>query len=243
MRYGISSYYPMRLSAQKTGGLFWYRHGKKILCDTDIVMCVVRCTDSTRNVPSIAGRDGFCCAQSGVFILGENWSICQSLTEGKGQNLVSFRCEYLYCSSEHQAYQRQQCRFDNIGQTMQLVANYVSPNRLFCEDVELPDVPWAHCDNAILLEQDIRLHYFSGIIEANHKFHYGYFEIRCKLPIHQGAFPALWLWDASEALHFYEEIDIFEFSWHLKKTGSGLAWACTSPVSPLATAGPSPKRW
>lgn len=56
------------------------------------------------------------------------------------------------------------------------------------------------------------------------RYRYGYFEIRCKLPIHQGAFPAFWLWDAdsvSPTNQYYEEIDILEFSWQFEDT---LAW-------------------
>ena len=43
----------------------------------------------------------------------------------------------------------------------------------------------------------------------------GYFEIRCKLPTHKGAFPAFWLQHSSDVKgkKFYEEIDIFEYSW------------------------------
>ena len=41
------------------------------------------------------------------------------------------------------------------------------------------------------------------------------FEIRCKLPTHKGAFPAFWLHNASKTPGnmFYEEIDVFEYSW------------------------------
>ena len=50
--------------------------------------------------------------------------------------------------------------------------------------------------------------YFSGAIEYvkniwfpdQGKFQYGYFEILCKLPIHQGAFPAFWLQAANTNL-------------------------------------------
>ncbi|MBR4155708.1 MAG: hypothetical protein IKU01_03265 [Bacteroidales bacterium] len=38
------------------------------------------------------------------------------------------------------------------------------------------------------------------------------FGIRCKLLVHQGAFPAFWLWD-SKTGEYYEEIDIFEYTW------------------------------
>ena len=59
------------------------------------------------------------------------------------------------------------------------------------------------------------LYYKSGAIcvglSGYQKFLYGYFEIRCKLPVNRGAFPAFWLWDSSD--NNYREIDVFEFSW------------------------------
>ena len=69
------------------------------------------------------------------------------------------------------------------------------------------------------------LFYFSGEIDARKDsiigsdlgFRYGYFEIRCKFPKHQGAHPAFWLHgaDTTSPDAYYEEIDIFEYSWGL----------------------------
>ena len=59
------------------------------------------------------------------------------------------------------------------------------------------------------------LFYYSGNIEVIPTFHYGHFEIKCKLPIHKGAFPSFWLWGCGP--HSYEEIDIFEYSWSMFK--------------------------
>jgi hypothetical protein len=66
------------------------------------------------------------------------------------------------------------------------------------------------------------LFYFSGYIESykdsidnDLKFQYGYFEIRCKLPKHEGAHSGFWLQNANPNPPdtFYEEIDIVEYSW------------------------------
>ena len=59
------------------------------------------------------------------------------------------------------------------------------------------------------------------IVDTNHvgnwpplygQFRYGYFEIRCQIPVHEGSKTAFWLWDA-QTDEYYEEIDVFEFSW------------------------------
>jgi hypothetical protein len=56
--------------------------------------------------------------------------------------------------------------------------------------------------------------YHSGaIFTTRENFLYGYFEIRCKLPVNRGAFPAFWLWNKTGGN--YREIDVFEYTWHL----------------------------
>ena len=74
-------------------------------------------------------------------------------------------------------------------------------------------------------KDSLPLFYFSGALEYHKKHHvqnedekkfrYGYFEIKCKLPTHQGAFPAFWLQCSCDTTgnKYYEEIDIFEYSW------------------------------
>lgn len=113
--------------------------------------------------------------------------------------------------SEHQVFQRSQCRFNSaensVDGKMNIIAEHVSDTNLECGDYELlPPSSWHHyhCDSL-----HPSLFYFSGNIETIEEILYGYFEVRCKLPVHRGAFPAFWLWGGGGS---YEEIDIFEYS-------------------------------
>ena len=115
-------------------------------------------------------------------------------------------------------YQFANAQYDSIEHTMNLVAVFDSMGRIQDTLFYLPtngsSFESIYYDNK---------HYFSGAIEyVNNiwqahtgKFSYGYFEIRCKLPTHRGAFPAFWLQSSSKdpADPYYEEIDIFEYSW------------------------------
>lgn len=119
---------------------------------------------------------------------------------------------------EHQVYQKSQSVFDTINDMMLLVSDYVSDTNMLCNDFEVPQD--AYCDNNIIINENYQLRYFSGILSSiEKKFLYGYFEIRCKLPVHNGAFPAFWLWGACKEGEYgcnnphYEEIDIFEYTW------------------------------
>ena len=114
-------------------------------------------------------------------------------------------------------YQYSQCHFNDTDGYMELVAEYDSSGRIPTHGYELPyNVSPPTYDD---------LHYFSGRIDHfdkhgadSAKFRYGYFEIRCKLPIHRGAFSSFWLWhsDSTSLEEHYEEIDIFEFSWEFE---------------------------
>ena len=113
-------------------------------------------------------------------------------------------------------YQYSQCHFNDTEGYMELVAEYDSTGRISAHDYDLP-----YTVHHYPTYDD--LHYFSGRIDHydkrgadSAKYKYGYFEIRCKLPIHEGAFPAFWLWNANTNQHYYEEIDIFEFSWEFE---------------------------
>ena len=117
---------------------------------------------------------------------------------------------------ERQVYQPSQCIFDADAGMAKLVADYISP-QITCDEVILPTIPQdVRCYDDEL--ERYKSQYFSGaLVSVNngisyHKYKYGYFEIRCKLPVHKGAFPAFWLWD-SKTEEYYEEIDIFEYSW------------------------------
>lgn len=115
---------------------------------------------------------------------------------------------------EHQAYQRSQCVFDVTDGMMLLTSDYVSDIDISCDDLERP------YNGNCIIDEDYHIRYLSGALQSLEKnFLYGYFEIRCKLPVHRGAFPAFWLWSACAADNpdcndpYYEEIDIFEYSW------------------------------
>ena len=124
-------------------------------------------------------------------------------------------------SGEHEVYQYNNCQINAADHTMHLVAYYDSIH-IHDSIYKLPKsmLPnhYPHTDSTF---------YFSGALEYykeryphnsdERKFRYGYFEIRCKLPVHQGAFPAFWLQSSCDtcANKFYEEIDIFEYSWWL----------------------------
>ena len=99
---------------------------------------------------------------------------------------------------------------------MNLIAEYDTLKRIPGLDFYLPTngAPYPYLGNK---------YYFSGAIEYVKniwnpdlgRFKYGYFEIRCKLPKHRGAFPAFWLHNSNQDTSdpYYEEIDIFEYTW------------------------------
>lgn len=141
----------------------------------------------------------------------------------------------------HQIYQWNQCIIDGSDGNLKLSSKFVRNTPIRCG--ELP--PWKYClppssfgKNYWCDPLHSKLYYHSGTIEslpggydkkssndANSgdekslpgRFRYGYFEIRCKLPVHRGAFPAFWLWDAQDST-YYETIDIFEYSWAFTDT-------------------------
>ena len=132
---------------------------------------------------------------------------------------------------EHEVYQFGNCQINTSDSTMYLVAYYDSAN-IHQNHYYLPKWMWPENGGSGYPSNDSLL-YFSGALEYykkeyvqnedERKFLYGYFEIRCKLPTHQGAFPAFWLQVSSDTIgnKYYEEIDIFEYSWWI-----------TSPAGP-----------
>lgn len=134
-----------------------------------------------------------------------NWQITHPDPEG---HYISYLSE---CSSgvthgenEHQVYQRENCQFGN-GEL--ILKSYYEGGLGFtpmqCDDYDLP--PGKTCDS-----QHQTLYYTSGNLQTTTKFLYGYFEITCSLPIHDGSFPAFWLYGGGA--DYYNEIDIFEYS-------------------------------
>ena len=142
-------------------------------------------------------------------------------------------------NGEHEVYQFDNCRINTNDGTMHLVAYYDSTHRIQRNEYYLPKWMWTEYGGHGYPYSD-DLFYFSGAIEYykkryvqnedERKFLYGYFEIRCKLPKHKGAFPAFWLHSANPnpTDPYYEEIDIFEYSWGLGDP-HGYQWAYSNP--------------
>ena len=136
--------------------------------------------------------------------------------------------------NEHQIYQYDHCLFDSSNGYIKLMAECDSI-RIMNHDYDLPDIMNSFPNT---YGQTNGLLYFSGEIDTRRQFRYGYFEIRCKLPVHQGAFPAFWLYSSSDTTgnSYYEEIDIFEYSWGVSSpsgnnpnppgTGSNRIYTC-----------------
>lgn len=133
-------------------------------------------------------------------------------------------------SDQFQVYQYSNCHFNDTDGTMELVAEYdkyaLIPRNLY----HLPKWMWPEYGGHGYPSSD-NLFYFSGCIDyVNYdvqtheieKFLYGYFEIRCKMPIDSGAHTAFWLHsaDTNPLDPYYEEIDIFEFSWSYGDPGN-----------------------
>lgn len=134
----------------------------------------------------------------------------------------------------HQIYQWSNCTIDAPYSTLKLFAKYISSSPISCDaHYDLPPAIFGntyYCDNSLTY-----LYYYSGVIESypvydstlaisliggkeendrtpwKGSFRYGYFEIKCKLPVHQGSWSGFWLWGAKN--NHYETIDIIEYSW------------------------------
>ena len=115
----------------------------------------------------------------------------------------------------NQVYQWGNCQFDSTNEKFIINCWYEPNSPIQCGSYDIAPLSGWHCDSTHQV-----LYYYSGMIETpSPLFRYGYFEIRCKLPIHEGAFPAFWLYDEESPNQgsdpHYEEIDIFEFSWNI----------------------------
>ena len=130
---------------------------------------------------------------------------------------------------EHQIYQWNHCIFDDgiydgAHGVLKLNAQFKSETPILCNDPTYPyDIPPRspafnnlsyHCDS-----NHQWLYYYSGMIESlpkdttagdnirtnnlpSPRFRYGYFEIRCKLPVHEGAFPFKYLYGYRSTVFF-----------------------------------------
>jgi len=114
--------------------------------------------------------------------------------------------------SNRQVYQKENAIFSATDSTMRLRAEYAG-GLLDTSDYTIPSIGMTKDPSAG------PLYYKSGAIcvgkQGMQTFLYGYFEIRCKLPVNQGAFPSFWLWRKSvqNSVVNYREIDIFEYAW------------------------------
>lgn len=104
---------------------------------------------------------------------------------------------------ESQIYQYDHCQFDLNEGVVKLVSEFDATKRIPTHQYALP--------SGFSYPTEPNLHFFSGEIDVQSTtFSFGYFEIRCKLPLHNGSFPAFWLVGGGPSS--YEEIDIFEYS-------------------------------
>ena len=111
---------------------------------------------------------------------------------------------------ERHAYQPHNTVF-GTDQTLKLIGELKSQSSLWCGSGYLA-APWhkyCHgCDQ--IQDQHPYIHYHSGMIESINPVGYGYYEIKCKMPVHDGACSAFWFW--SDLGNTYNEIDVFEHS-------------------------------
>ena len=130
-------------------------------------------------------------------------------------------------------YQFNNARYDSINGAMLLVSEYDTLKLIPHYQFALPTNGSTY--GSIYINNKF---YFSGAIEyvkniwhpEQGRFKYGYFEIRCKLPKHRGAFPAFWLHGASTNASdpYYEEIDVFEYTWSIGDP-NGYHWLFENP--------------
>lgn len=129
----------------------------------------------------------------------------------------------------HSIYQWNHCVFDPVNSVLRINSEYIRDTPIRCdEQPRYYDIPPYSFGRSFWCDADRDyLYYYSGMIESLPivdtsyigirpplfgQFRYGYFEIRCQIPVHRGSKSAFWLWDAQKN-DYYEEIDVFEFSW------------------------------
>lgn len=110
-------------------------------------------------------------------------------------------------TSERQVYRRESVLHTSLNNSLVLRADYAGGQ------IKPIISPPGITENPI----DTFKFYHSGSVFTEDwgagLFLYGYFEIKCKLPVNCGAFPAFWLWN--ESGNNYREIDVFEYSWNI----------------------------
>lgn len=96
--------------------------------------------------------------------------------------------------------------FLNASIKLILKAKHISNTPLTCGiDYSVPS--GKQCPDGIHHLFDT-VYYFSGMLETRFEYWFGYYEIKCKMPVHLGAKTSFWLY--GQGPDYYEEIDIFE---------------------------------
>ena len=113
----------------------------------------------------------------------------------------------------HQAYQPSHTQFGN--NKIKLKAECMSENTpLLCSnnDYLIPSGACCSCTvNGKYYPPHLSIFYFSGTIETIlSDCWFGYYEIKCQLPVHPGEGAAFWLYGTGP--NTYQEIDVFEHS-------------------------------
>lgn len=109
-----------------------------------------------------------------------------------------------------QSYQPSHAIFGSDN-TMKLRSEFISENKLYCGS-GYDHAPWYkychYCESSII-DQHPEVHYYSGMIETIDSVGFGYYEIECKMPIHEhGECSSFWFWSCLGDT--YNEIDVFE---------------------------------
>ena len=104
-----------------------------------------------------------------------------------------------------QAYQTSHA-YLGIDNKMTLKSQHISNTPLTCGvDYFVPI--GKECPDGIHHNFD-SVYFFSGMLETRFLYWFGYYEIKCKMPVHAGAKTSFWLY--GQDTNYYEEIDIFE---------------------------------
>ncbi|MBR4468693.1 MAG: glycoside hydrolase family 16 protein [Bacteroidales bacterium] len=131
-------------------------------------------------------------------------------------------------------YQWNHCLFDASKGYLRLNSEHIRDTAILCDEqpnfYRIP--PKTYNITYQCNPNHNHLYYYSGCIESPPSdsssksdnlppplFRYGYFEIKCQVPIHRGAKSSFWLWDGMRD-RYYEEIDIYEFSWDFENPSS-----------------------
>lgn len=99
-------------------------------------------------------------------------------------------------------YQRSNVCFSRSS--VNLVAEFKGTETLLCDDFETP-VGGFTCQNNNLRP----IYYYSGMLETIERMGFGYYEVRCNVPVHPGSCSAFWFW--ANTANRYGEIDVMEY--------------------------------